>query len=65
VIQFIWKASRGYRFTPWRSPYLRWRIETYSGLHAEHIDFKEFWTFVWRNRREMFRFLRWVGRMSQ
>jgi len=43
---------------------LRWRIETYSGLHADHIDFKTFWKFVWKNRREPLRFLRWTDRMS-
>ena len=64
MIGFVWKASRGYRLTPWRSPYLRWRIETYSGLHADLIDFSTFWRFVWQNRRELARFLRWAERMS-
>jgi hypothetical protein len=64
VIGFVWKASRGYRLTPWRSPYLRWRIETYSGLHAELITFSIFWRFVWQNRRELARFLRWSERMG-
>jgi hypothetical protein len=64
VIRFLWKASRGYRLTPWRSPYLRWRIETYSGLHADAITFNMFWRFVWQNRRELARFLRWAERMS-
>jgi hypothetical protein len=63
VIGFLWKASRGYRLTPWRSPYLRWRIETYSGLHAETINFKIFWKFVLQNRRDLIRFLRWTERM--
>ena len=30
--------TRGYRLRPWRSPYLRWRIETYWGLHADRSD---------------------------
>jgi hypothetical protein len=64
VIGFVWKASRGYRLTPWRSPYLRWRIETYSGLHADRIGFNTFWRFAWRSRRELARFLRWADRMS-
>ena len=64
MIRFLWKACRGYRLAPWRSPYLRWRIETYSGLHADAIDFSTFWRFVWRRRRELFRFLRWTDRMS-
>jgi hypothetical protein len=64
VIGFVWKASRGYRLTPWRSPYLRWRIETYSGLHADSITFSIFWRFVWQNRRDLTRFLRWAERIS-
>jgi hypothetical protein len=56
--------SRGYRLRPWRSPYLRWRIETYSGLHAETITFRQFWQFTWNTRRELLRYLRWAQRQS-
>ena len=62
MIGYLWQVSRGYRLTPWRSPYLRWRIETYWGLHADSIGFKEFWRFVWTQRRELIRFLRWAVR---
>ena len=64
MIRFLWRASRGYRLAPWRSPYLRWRIETYSGMHADQIGFVDFWRFVWAHRRELARFLAWAGRMS-
>ncbi|MCC6389324.1 MAG: hypothetical protein IT167_01880 [Bryobacterales bacterium] len=60
---FLWRATRGYRLRPWRSPYLRWRIETYWGRHAEAIGYREFWAFLWQHRSEMLRFLRWAGRM--
>jgi hypothetical protein len=60
----IWRLSRGYRLCPWRSPYLRWRIETYQGWHAERITASDFWRFVWTNRRELVRFLRWADRMQ-
>jgi hypothetical protein len=63
MLRFLWQATRGYRLRPWRSPYLRWRIETYEGLHAEHITFRSFWRFAWRRRRELVRFLRWAERM--
>lgn len=62
---FLWQASRGYRLTPWLSPYLRWRIETYSGLHADAIDFGTFWRFVWRERSQLLRFLHWSGSMRR
>ena len=63
MIGFLWKASRGYRLTPWRSPYILWRIETYWGLHADQISFQQFWSFVWPQRRELHRFLLWADRM--
>ena len=64
MLRFLWRASRGYRLTPWRSPYLRWRIETYSGLEAEKVTMSLFWSFVWKTRRDLLRFLRWAAHMS-
>jgi len=64
MIRMLWRLSRGYRLTPWRSPYLRWRIETYWGLHAEEIGFGAFFAFSWRHRRELYRYLRWADRMN-
>jgi hypothetical protein len=43
---------------------LRWRIETYWGWHADQIDARKFWTFTWRQRRELWRFLRWAAGMA-
>lgn len=65
MIRFLWRSTRGYRLTPWRSPYLLWRIETYWGLHADRITPMEFWRFSWRHRAELLRFLRWADRMAQ
>ncbi len=64
MLRFLWRATRGYRLTPWRSPYLRWRMETYWGKPAGEIRFRDFWRFVWQHRRELERFLRWAERMS-
>ncbi|MCS7025681.1 MAG: hypothetical protein NZV14_12845 [Bryobacteraceae bacterium] len=61
----MWQAARGYRLRPWRSPYLRWRIETYSGLHAERIGAKQFWRFLWDHRQQLWRYLRWVSRQRR
>ena len=65
MLRFLWRASRGYRLRPWRSPYLLWRIETYWGLHADRISPAEFWRFVWTRRRDLIRFLRWAERMER
>jgi hypothetical protein len=64
MLGVIWRLSKGYRLSPWRSPYLRWRIETYCGLHAERISAGDFWEFTWQNRYELMRFLRWADRMD-
>jgi hypothetical protein len=63
MIGLIWRMSRGYRLAPWRSPYLRWRMETYWGVHADGITFRDFWKFTWMHRRELVRYLRWAERM--
>ncbi|MBX9600583.1 MAG: hypothetical protein K2X35_06255 [Bryobacteraceae bacterium] len=64
MIRFLWRATRGYRLRPWASPYLRWRMETYTGLHAEEITPRQFLEAAWANRAEFRRYLRWVSRMS-
>ncbi len=65
MLRFVWLATRGYRLAPWRSPYLRWRIETYSGLPAEQIGFREFRRFCWDHRGDLLRYLGWVRRMRR
>ena len=58
---FLWNATKGHRLRPWNSPYLRWRLETYSGLKAEQITAPDFFRFAWRERGQLMRFLRWTG----
>jgi hypothetical protein len=64
MLRMIWRLTRGYRLRPWASPYLRWRIETYSGVHAGEITFVMFWRFSWRYRKELIRYLKWASRMA-
>jgi len=61
MLRILWDLTRGYRLRPWRSPYLRWRIETYWGWHADRITFIQFWSFAWKHRRELTRYLRWAA----
>jgi hypothetical protein len=63
-MRFLWRATRGYRLTPWRSPFLRWRIETFWGTPADEIGFREFWAFAWQRRRDLLRFLAWAEKMD-
>jgi hypothetical protein len=64
MIALLLRFGRGHWFQPWRSPYLRWRIETYWGLHADDISPSQFRTFVWEHRAELYRFLKWASRMD-
>jgi hypothetical protein len=61
VLRFLWNATRGDRLRPWRSPYLRWRLETYSGQKADTVHASDFWNLFWKEKRQLFRFLRWTG----
>jgi hypothetical protein len=65
MLGLLWRMTRGHRWRPWASPYLRWRIETYWGLPAGQITFADFWRFVWQRRREWWRYLRWADRMRR
>ena len=53
---------------PWRSPLLRWRMETYGTqdpdgrlLHAREITPARFIRFTLRHRAALLRFLRWAA----
>jgi hypothetical protein len=58
--KFLWNATRGNRLRPWRSAYLRWRLETYSGQRADTVRARDFWNLFWKEKRQLLRFLRWT-----
>lgn len=64
-VRFIWNATRGYRLTPWRSPYVRWRIETYSGKKAESLTLASVFSFGWASRWELLSYLLWTGEVER
>ena len=54
--------------TPWRSPLLRWRMETYGlvdahghRLHADALTASHFFAFVTAHHQALARFLRWAA----
>lgn len=54
--------------TPWRSPLLRWRLETYGVrdtggrlLHADEITPLDFLRFLTGHRGALVHFLRWAA----
>ncbi len=64
-IRFLWNATRGSRLAPWRSEYLRWRMETYSGQWADKLRLRDLAGFVWSQRWELLSFLFWTGRVQR
>jgi hypothetical protein len=64
-VRFLWTATRGHRLRPWRSEYLRWRLETFTGKHAGAVRASDFRQFLWSERKQLLRFLRWLGEMRE
>jgi hypothetical protein len=65
AIRFVWNATRGNRLRPWRSEYLKWRIETYSGMKADEIQPGDMARFVWREKWKLLHFLKWTGQIEK
>jgi len=63
-LRFIWNATRGHRLRPWRSEYVKWRIETYSGLKADQLRPRDVLAFVWREKVNLVRFLHWTNKLA-
>ncbi len=60
ALRFYWTTAKGYRLRPWRSPYLRWRLETFFGGDMHDLRPREFFRLLWSERQRMARFLRWA-----
>ncbi len=65
AIRFLWNATSGHRLRPWRSEYLKWRIETYSGMKAENIAPQDILRFSWQEKWNLLRFLKWAGDLQK
>jgi hypothetical protein len=60
ALRYYWTAAKGDRLRPWRSPYLRWRMETFFGPEAAPPGPGRFVHLLWRERRRLAEFLRWA-----
>jgi len=65
ALKFIWNATRGHRLAPWRSEYLRWRVETYSSKPAETLRARDIFAFMWASKWELLSFLLWTGQVQK
>jgi len=70
MLGVAWRLARCDACAPWRSPLLRWRMETYGILdergqllHADAITPWQFFRFMIIQRRALCRFLRWAARL--
>ncbi len=63
-LRFLWNATRGNRLRPWRSEYLRWRMETYTGKPAATLRLRDFLSLMFGESRQFLRFLMWTADMQ-
>ncbi|MGA9072003.1 MAG: hypothetical protein WB424_17200 [Terracidiphilus sp.] len=63
-IRFLWNSTRGHRLAPWSSPYMRWRVETYSGKKAETLTTRDVLGFLWNSRWEFLSYLGWIAQLD-
>ncbi len=68
MIRVAWRLAGWNVLAPWRSPLVRWRVETYGILddqgrllHAAQITPVRFLRFSLAHRRALLRFLRWAA----
>ena len=61
TLHYYWNAARGYRFKPWKSPYMRWRFETFLGKEATNLTAGKFFHLAWKYRDHMERFVDWAA----
>ncbi len=61
TLRYYWIVARGYRFVPWKSPYLCWRFETFLGAEAANMTAGKFFHLVWKYRHQMSRFVDWAA----
>ncbi len=60
-----WFGCVGYRLTPWRSPYLRWRVETFTGKPASSLRLRDFYALFLAERHQLGSYLRWLGEIRE
>ncbi len=61
ALRYYWIISKGHRLSPWKSPYIQWRMETFFGHDAADLTARKFLRLMWRERRRMELFLAWVA----
>ena len=61
TLSYYWSAAGGYRLKPWKSPYLRWRFETFLGKEADDLTARKLFRLTWKYREHIKRFVDWAA----
>ena len=61
ALRYYWVTAKGYRFCPWASPYIRWRLETFFGGDMHALKSSQFFRLIWGERARFRHFLSWVA----
>jgi hypothetical protein len=61
TLRYYWIVARGYRLKPWKSPYLRWRFETFLGREADNLTAGKFFRLSWKYRDRLQSFVDWAA----
>ena len=61
TLRYYWIVARGFRLRPWKSPYLRWRFETFLGAEANHLTAAKFFHLSWKYRKQLQNFVDWAA----
>ena len=61
TLRYYWIVARGYRLKPWKSPYLRWRFETFLGGEADNMTAGKFFRLAWKYRKQLQNFVDWAA----
>lgn len=65
TLRYYWSVARGYRLKPWKSPYVRWRFETFLGKEAANLDARKFLRLSWKYRANLTRFMDWASERNR
>jgi len=65
ALRYYWRLAKGHRLRPWRSPLVRWRLETFFSIHADELTRQQFFRLLWQNRRRVGAFLHWAEGMER
>lgn len=65
AVSYGWFMTRKHHFRPWRSPAIKWRMETVYGIQPENLTAKLLFKTLWNDRKQVWALAKWVREMKQ